>query len=155
VKVDDLAHELEHSLEVQVPFLQYLFGDRCLLLPIVMYDQGLASCTELGKALAEVLRGKNAVIVATSDFTHYEAHEAAQRKDRLALRAIEELDAKALLKVITRHNITMCGPGPVSTAMIASLELGAARGRTLCYATSGDVSGNYHQVVGYGALALE
>lgn len=155
IEVDDSAHELEHSVEVQVPFLQYVLGDNCRLLPIVMYEQDLATCQELGRALADVLRDRRAAIVASSDFTHYETHESAVRKDRWALRAIEELDAEGLVRGIERHGITMCGAGPVIVAIAASLALGAKRGRTLRYATSGDVSGDYDRVVGYAALALE
>jgi len=153
--VDDGAHSLEHSVEVQVPFLQYTLGDNCRLLPIVMYEQDLAPCRELGQAIANVLRGRSAVIVASSDFTHYETHASTVRRDRWALRAIEELDAEGLARAIERHRVTMCGAGPVVVAITAGRALGATRGRTLRYATSGEVSGDYSQVVGYAALAIE
>jgi AmmeMemoRadiSam system protein B len=154
VVADDSAHAREHSIEVQVPFLQHVLGRDCRLLPVVVCEQDLATSLALGMAIAEVARTRNVVIVASSDFSHYESHEVATKNDRWALRAIEELDAEGLMRAITQHRITMCGPGPVIAAIAASRALGAQKGRTLRYATSGETGGDYDRVVGYAAVEI-
>jgi AmmeMemoRadiSam system protein B len=92
VDVDDSAHRSEHSIEVQLPFLQYLYGSEVRIVPICFLMQDLSSSREVGKAVAKVLAGKNAVIIASSDMTHYEPQERAARKDRSALEAVEVMD---------------------------------------------------------------
>jgi AmmeMemoRadiSam system protein B len=92
VDVDESAHRLEHSIEVQLPFFQYLYGSQFKIVPICFLMQDLSSARDVGKAVAKVLAGKNAVIIASSDMTHYEPQERAAKNDRLALEAVEAMD---------------------------------------------------------------
>ncbi|MCL5111183.1 MAG: AmmeMemoRadiSam system protein B [Chloroflexi bacterium] len=149
----DFAHEREHSLEVQLPFLQYLYGDAVRIVPITMSEQSPAVAASLGRALGRTLAGRNAVVIASTDLSHYESQSSAEAKDRLVLKAILESDTDRLLS-LAPYRVTACGPGPVAAALLAARELGALRVDLLKYATSGDVSGDTGSVVGYAALAL-
>ena len=153
-KKDGRAHAREHSLEVQLPFLQYLKGDfRFVPLCIRQYQYGYLE--ELGHAIAEIVRESGDVlIIASSDMTHYESQESANRKDAMAIAKMEHLDPHGLYDTIHSEDISMCGYLPATSAMIASRELGASAGKLLKYATSGDVTKDYTQVVGYAALAF-
>lgn len=151
---DDRAHEVEHSLEVQLPFLQYLFGSGFRVLPIAMANQSSDTSLRLGAILAPLLAGANALLVASSDFSHYVPHDEAVRRDREALVAIGNLEPERLPAVIDLYNVTMCGPGPVMAVMSACRELGATQVSILKYATSGDTSGDRWRVVGYASVAF-
>ncbi|MBS7609740.1 AmmeMemoRadiSam system protein B, partial [Candidatus Bathyarchaeota archaeon] len=105
-------------------------------------------------ALADVLRDKNALIIASTDLTHYETQKSAQKKDGFIIEAIKALDETLLFEVIERYGITMCGPAPVAAAITASKSLGAKGANILSYRTSGDVTGDYSSVVGYLAAEL-
>ncbi len=153
-KWDDLAHGMEHSLEVQVPFLQYIYGPEFKIVPIVMLRQELEVSEDLGRAIAAALKGKDGLIIASSDFSHYESQSSASRKDRMALDAILNLDPARLEETVNSHNISMCGPGPVMAMIVACKELGAKKARLLRYATSGDITGDHSQVVGYASVAV-
>lgn len=153
-KWDDLAHSMEHSLEVQVPFLQYIYGSEFKIVPIAMLRQELEVTRELGRAIAAALKGNDGLVIASSDFSHYESQASAGRKDRLALEAILNLDPARLEETVNSHNISMCGPGPVMAMIIACGELGARKASLLRYATSGDITGDYSQVVGYASVAV-
>jgi len=153
-EVDGDAHLYEHSLEVQLPFLQYLYGSRFKIVAITMMLQDLATCRDLGYSLAELLADKNAVIIASTDFTHYEPYDIAREKDNTAIKAILSMDAQELLHVVKRNNISMCGPGPVATALIASKALNAKNAELLSYSTSGDITELKEEVVGYGSIAI-
>lgn len=155
VREDELAHRMEHSLEVQLPFLQYLFGEEFRLVPIAICFQDLTTSLELGRALAVVSRGKDAVIIASTDFTHYETQSTAERQDQRALEAILRLSPEELAAVVVAHRISMCGPGPVMAMLAACREMGARKAELLKYATSGDTSENYRQVVGYASVKVE
>ena len=151
---DDLAHSWEHSIEVQLPFLQYIYQSEFRFVPIAMLRQDLEVSQDLGKAIATALKGKDGLIIASTDLTHYESQSAASKKDHSALEAILSLDAKELAGVVSSHNISMCGPGPVMTMLTACKQLGANKARLLRYATSGDISGDYLQVVGYASVEV-
>ena len=153
-KWDDLAHSMEHSLEVQVPFLQYIYGSEFKIVPIAMLRQEWEIAQDLGRAIAAALKGKDGLVIASSDFSHYESQASASRKDRLALDAILSLDPARLEETVNSHNISMCGPGPVMAMITACKDLGAKKANLLRYATSGDVSGDYSQVVGYASVAV-
>jgi len=155
VDVDELAHRFEHSVEVQLPFLQYLYGSEFKFVPICFQMQDLASAVEVGKALAAVLAGKNAVVIASSDMTHYEPQRNAEAKDMMALRAVEAMDEKRFYSIIEKQNVTACGYGPIAALIVAAKELGAKEANSLCYKTSGDVSGDYSSVVGYAAVCFK
>ena len=154
VDIDDEAHKYEHSIEVQLPFLQYIYGSNFKIVPIAMMLQDMESSRILGNALAKVLKEFNAVIIASSDFTHYEPHDVAKSKDMKAIEKILRLDPEGLFDVVKRNNITMCGVGPVATMLTAAKLLGASVTQLLRYATSGDIAGDKAQVVGYGAIAV-
>ncbi len=152
---DPLAHMNEHSIEVQLPFMQVLMPG-AQFVPICMMRHDAATCRDVGRAVAEGVRqtGRPAVIVASTDMSHYIPKALAEQRDRQAIAAIEELDPEGLLTVIRRDRITMCGDHPTAAALVAAKALGAVRGHLLQYATSGDVSGDYQQVVGYAGLLL-
>lgn len=154
VDVDDSAHRYEHSVEVQLPFLQYLFGSNFRFVPICFQLQDFASADEVGNALVEVLSERNAIIVASSDFTHYEPQAYAERKDLAALEAVKDLDAKKFLSVIEERNITACGYGPIATLITAGKGLLAKEANLLRYKTSGDITGDKTSVVGYAAVSF-
>lgn len=152
---DGGAHIREHSLEVQLPFLQYIKG-KIRFLPICVRQFQYEYLEELGFALAEVVKssGKDVLIVSSTDMSHYESQESANQKDRLAVEQIEKLDPRGLYDTIHSYDISMCGYLPTTAAMIASKELGAQKGTLLKYATSGDVTRDYESVVGYAGMAL-
>jgi len=154
-EADTEAHLYEHSLEVQIPFLQYAYRGRDFkILPVCMMLQDYVTSLELGRALAGLLKGRAALIVASTDFSHYVPYSVAYRKDALVGDAIVKMDARGIGDAVIRENVSMCGPGPVMAAIVAALELGARSCSRLCYATSGDTYGPKDQVVGYGSFAV-
>jgi MEMO1 family protein len=152
---DSLAHQYEHSLEVQVPFLQYFKPD-VMIVPIVLSQGDPSIYEEIGRAIARALKrpGNEAVIVASSDMTHYEPHEKAKEKDNKAIEAILDLDSDELVKRITRYHITMCGYAPAISLITAAKELGAHKAELVKYQTSGDTSGDFSSVVGYAGIII-
>ena len=152
---DPLAHLDEHSVEVQLPFIQVLMPG-AQFVPICLMSQSLGVCRDVGHAVAEGVRqtGRPAVIVASTDMSHYVPQEVAERKDRQAIAAVEALDAEGLFAVVRRERISMCGFHPTAAALVAARELGATAGHLVQYATSGEVSGDFQQVVGYAGLLL-
>jgi len=155
VDVDDVAHRFEHSIEVQLPFLQYLYGSEFKFVPVCFQMQDLDSAVEVGKALVEVLANKNAVVIASSDMTHYEPQGNAAAKDLAALKAVEEMDEKRFYSIIETQNVTACGYGPIAAVITAAKGLGAKEAKLLCYKSSGDVTGDYSSVVGYAAVCFK
>lgn len=151
---DEWSHLLEHSVEVQLPFLQYLYGERFRFVPIILADQDLETARDLGRSLAVALQGKNAVIIASTDFTHYEQQRTAEQNDALAMAAIVHLDEALLAKVVRQRAISMCGVGPVMAMLVAAKLLGASRAEILKYVTSGDLTGDKRSVVGYASLSV-
>lgn len=151
--IDDQAHRFEHSVEVQLPFLQYIYGS-FKFVPICMMMQDLTVCRDLGNAIAKVTYDKNVLIIASTDLTHYEPQEKATKKDQLVIDAILNLDEKALQTVVELNSISMCGYGPATVAMIAAKKLGATKAKLLSYKTSGDIINNGRSVVGYASLSM-
>ena len=154
IDIDESGHRFEHSIEVQLPFLQYIFGEDFKLVPICMMMQDLETSRDVGEAISKAVSGKNVLIIASTDMSHYEPQKIAEAKDRLALEAILELDAARLQSIVASKEISMCGCGPVSAAVIASKKLGATQSKLLSYMTSGDITGDQDQVVGYASIAL-
>lgn len=163
--IEPAAHRAEHSLEVQLPFLQYVAdsaGAAIRIVPIligasahdIMAGGEAELARQLGSAVADALQGKNAVVIASTDFTHFETGEAAQNKDSRAISSILALDEKELLDTVAALDISMCGALPTAVMIAASKKLGATTARQLVYSNSGDVTGDYTEVVGYGALAI-
>lgn len=152
---DPVAHLYEHSIEVQIPFLQYLKRG-IKIVPIVLSHASAATHKEIGQEIAEAIRASEAdtVIVASSDMTHYESQESASRKDKSAIDAILELNEDELMKRIKQMNITMCGYAPTVALISAAKALGAKRAELVKYQTSGDVTGDYTSVVGYAGIVI-
>ncbi len=156
IKVEEGAHEDEHSLEVQLPFLQYL-GTQISIVPLsVSPAADFEALEELGQALAAAVRQseKDVLLVASTDMSHYVSQETARAKDALAIERIQALDARGLYDVVNRESISMCGFQPTAAAVLAARELGASRADLIRYATSGEASGDYEQVVGYAGLRI-
>ncbi|MGD0329401.1 MAG: MEMO1 family protein [Nitrososphaeria archaeon] len=154
VDLDDLAHEYEHSIEVQLPLLQYTYGNTFKLLPICMMVQDKHFATELGSVIADLFVPGRDILVASSDFTHYEPHNVALRKDKKLITYIEKLDVEGFYDCIDENKISVCGFGPIATLMTLSKKIGASGGKLLVYMTSGEIIGEYDQVVGYASIAL-
>ena len=152
VAFDPGAHRLEHSLEVQLPFLQRIYGDSVPFLPISLVFQVIDTARALSAALSKLLRGRRAVLVASSDLTHYEPSDVAKRKDMALLQRVLEGDLEGFYSTLDSLNVTSCGFGAIATVMETSKALGLPRADLLKYATSGDTTGDNLQVVGYGAL---
>jgi AmmeMemoRadiSam system protein B len=152
IDVDEEAHAFEHSVEVQLPFIQYLFGDAASFVPICMMMQDLRTCREIASTIVEQLNGKDFMIVASSDFVHYEPHEAVIRKDETAIGAITRLDDAALNELGESGKVTMCGYGPITTLIAAAKLMGGVRAELLSHKTSGDITGDKSAVVGYASL---
>ncbi|RJO61145.1 MAG: AmmeMemoRadiSam system protein B [Dehalococcoidia bacterium] len=155
LEADTEAHLREHSIEVQLPFLQHFKKD-VKIVPIVLSHASSSVYKEIGLEIAEVLGelGRDAVILASSDMTHYEPAEQAKRKDNSAIEAILRLDEDELLERIAEQNITMCGYAPVVALISAAKVLGAHRAELVRYQTSGEASGDYSSVVGYAGLII-
>ena len=147
------AHTREHSLEVQLPFLQQLLGSFTFV-PICLAAPRYALCEEIGNAIAEAARDESIGILASSDLNHYENQEATLRKDQRAIDAVLALDPEALWRVVDEEDISMCGFIPTTTMLIAAKKLGAANARLIKHATSGDINGDYSHVVGYAAILI-
>lgn len=152
VDFDPAAHRLEHSLEVQLPFLQMIYGDSVPFLPLCISFQDQETTTTLAAGVAKVAKKRRTVLVASSDLTHYEPAEEARRKDTALISQILKMDADGFYSTLERLEVTACGFGAISTIMQASKELGLARAELLKYANSGDTSGDMDRVVGYGSV---
>ena len=152
---DERAHLKEHSLEVQLPFL-YLKNPNIRITAICIGVHSIEVAEEGGRALAEAIRktGKNALIVASSDMTHYEPDEVARKKDAMAIERMKELDEAGLLEVTDKFDISMCGVMPAGVTISAVKRLGAEKGVLVDYRTSGDAGAGRAQVVGYAGMAF-
>jgi len=158
IKLSALGHtpapgRMEHSIEVQLPFLQRVLG-QFQLVPIIVGDQDYDTCRALGAALAKLIPGTNTLIVASSDLSHYHPYDEAVRVDHKTLKAIGEYDYFDLARNLDMRVWEACGGGPIVAAMVAAERLGATQAKVLHYANSGDTSGDRSRVVGYGAVAL-
>jgi len=154
IDIDEEAHAFEHSIEVQLPFIQFLYGDAAKFVPICMMMQDLRTSREIAKAIIEQSKDRDIFIIASSDFTHYEPHETANRKDKMAIDAITRLDDAALNELGENSKVTMCGYGPISVLMAAGNLVGGVKAELLTHKTSGDATGDKSAVVGYSSLVL-
>jgi MEMO1 family protein len=152
---DSEAHQFEHSLEVQVPFLQTLVPELAIA-AICIGRAGLDALLALGDGLAVALRTRpvRPLLVASTDMTHYESGETARRKDHLALQRVLALDPEGLYRTVGEQHISMCGVLPTVVMLRAALALGATRAELVAYANSGDVTGDQRQVVGYAGVIV-
>lgn len=153
--VNYAAHIYEHSIEVQLPFLQHLFDDFTFV-PIVMSYQVPEVAKDLANAIVNTSRklGKDVVVLASSDLTHYEPHEVAYAKDTEVLRAITNLRPEDVYNIVTTKDVSMCGVGPVLTLLYVAILSGGKSGEVLKYATSGDITGDLEAVVGYASVRI-
>ena len=152
--VDDSAHVREHSIEVQLPFIQYLYGSSFKFVPISFLMQDLDSGREVGRAVAKVLSKKNALMIASTDLTHYEPQKQALQKDEMVIDATLKLDENKLYEIIETYGVSACGYGPVIALITAAKALGAKEAHLLCHKTSGDITGDVYSVVGYASISF-
>src|SRR5512136_2687145 len=151
IKADETAHIHEHSIEVQLPWLQHVYN-QVRIVPITMMAQDLETARAVGEAISRT--GGNSIIIASSDFTHYEPHSVAMEKDSSVIEAIVALDEEELYRRCQGLDCTMCGYGPVAAAVVAAKGMKARKASLLKYATSGDTSGDFSRVVGYGSIVI-
>lgn len=154
VTSDELAHRYEHSIEVQIPFLQYIYNGSFKIVPIAMLMQNFEAARILGEAIAKCAQEHDVIVIASTDFTHYEPVEKARTKDGIAIEHILKLNAKGLYDAVIENDITMCGYGPVMALIEAVKKLGCRDAKLLKYATSGDITGDYSSVVAYASLVF-
>jgi len=153
VRLSHVSEDMEHSLEIQLPFLQHALGDFALT-PIMMGDQEWSSAVRLGQALARALREQPALLVASTDLSHFHHYETAVRLDQIVISHITAYDPEGLARTLDTRGAEACGGGPVIAVMLAAQELGATHAVLLKYMNSGDVTGDHSGVVGYAAVAL-
>jgi AmmeMemoRadiSam system protein B len=154
LEVDEVSHQDEHSLEVQMPFIKYRFP-RSRIVPIMMGSQDPQSAARLAEDVLRVIRetGRDVTIVASSDFSHYVPADIAKANDLYVIEALKTLDISAFYHRIRERNVSACGYGPIAAMCHITRGVGAQRAELLRYATSGDVTGD-REVVGYAAVAV-
>jgi AmmeMemoRadiSam system protein B len=144
------AHYEEHSVEIQLPFLQVVLGE-FRFVPLIMGEQDLKTCEKLAESIVNAINGRNVLIVGSSDLSHFHSYEKAVNLDSLVLKRIEKMDGPGLLEDLEKNLSEACGGGPAAVTMMVSKELGANRAKLLKYANSGDVTGDRRSVVGYAS----
>ncbi len=152
---DEIAHQAEHSLEVQIPFLQHVQKNLSIV-PIAVSHVSYSVCVSAAEDLAEAIRdfGKPVLVVASTDMTHYESSEVASHKDKIALDKLQKLDPAGLYEAVQVNRISMCGVIPTVISLLTVLNLGAEKAELVRYTDSGAVSGDSSQVVGYAGLVI-
>lgn len=151
IEIDFFSHTREHSLEVQIPMLQYVFKN-FKILPISMINQSKDVARSVGISIANIMKKTNAMIIGSSDFTHYEPNDFAHKQDSALIEPILEMNVDKFYDILYEKNVTACGYGAIAATIVACKEMGAKKGELLKYATSGDVSGDKTSVVGYGSI---
>lgn len=155
LREDESAHAREHALEVQLPFLRRLRPD-VQFVPLTLMKTDLAFCLAVGRAVAATVAAwpESVLLISSTDLNHYESQAVSNRKDRLAIEAILALDPDGLQRTVRDHHISMCGIAPTTALLAALRDLGSPRAELIRYMTSGDVSGDYDRVVGYGGVII-
>jgi AmmeMemoRadiSam system protein B len=153
---DSDAHEHEHSLEVQLPFIQYFKDDFSIVPLSIAYQTSYEELEELGHSISEAIQSQDGdvLIVSSTDMSHYVSQKEAEIKDSMAIEEIKRLDAQGLYDVVSQENISMCGYQPTTTTIVASLDLGATQAELIKYQTSGEVTRNFEEVVGYAGMRI-
>ena len=151
---DGFAHSRDHCLEVQIPFFLFIWRHEFRIVPIVMITQDMNTSMDIGRSIARVISGSETLLVASSDFTHYESNEEAHRKDTKLIDSILSLDIISFYSILEKERVSACGYGPIASIMTAAKLCGATRGKLLSYATSGDVTGDNTAVVGYSSIVF-
>lgn len=147
------AHLQEHSIEIQLPFLQYALGEFSFV-PLLMGSQDRKTCEDLAAAIVKAVGQKKVLVVGSSDLSHFHSYDEALKLDVLALGYLEKMDAEGFLKGLEEQQFEACGGGPAAVTMMAAERMGASRAKLLRYANSGDVAGDKQSVVGYGAVVF-
>jgi len=152
---DETAHKYEHSVEVQLPFIQY-FNPNAKIVCIVMMDQSPMAARYLAKRIADAADAlkRDIIVIASSDFTHYEPADIASRKDNLLIEKITQLDVEGMYETVMGHSISACGYGTMAALVEYSRLRGCRKGTLLKYSNSGEASGDYSQVVGYASISM-
>jgi AmmeMemoRadiSam system protein B len=150
---DTRAHAREHSLEVQLPFLQRVLGDFTFV-PICLGAHRYDYAEEIGRAIADVVRDDDIAILASSDLNHYEDQKTTLRKDQLVIDQVLARNPRELWRVVDEFDVSMCGFIPTTAMLVAANELGAGEAKLIKHATSGDINGDYSHVVGYAAIMI-
>ena len=155
LRSDDLAHAMEHSLELQLPFLAERNRDLSIV-PVCLYPQPLDDCLSLGLALADAVRSLpgETLLVASTDMNHFDTKLVNNQKDRDAIDRMVAFDPEGLYDVVSRERISMCGVVPATIVLVAARALGATTARLVRYADSSDVDGRIDRVVGYAGLIV-
>jgi MEMO1 family protein len=155
IEEDKIVHQIEHSLEIQVPFIQYSFGKSFRIVPVLLRDQDIETSMLLGNLIAKYSASKNVMIIASSCLTHYESNSSVQKKDFQIIKSIENLDIESFYQSLMNFKASVCGYGAIASLMRAVQILGSKKGELLRYATSGDVtSDNKNTVVGYASIVF-
>jgi len=144
------AHRQEHSVEIQIPFLQVALGEFSFV-PFVMGNQDMNTCQELAAAIYETVRDKNILIVGSSDLSHFYNYNTAKKMDAVALGYLKNIDAVGLLRAMENGTVEACGGGPMAVTMLVAHMMKADKAHLLKYANSGDVTGDKGSVVGYAS----
>ncbi|MGQ9664366.1 MAG: AmmeMemoRadiSam system protein B [bacterium] len=148
IKYEPQAHSEEHSVEMQVPFLQMVLK-KLKIVEIIMGSQDFNTCMQLADAIVKATKGKRILVVASSDLSHYHDQKSAEKLDGFVIEAIEKFDPELLSKRLSSDTCEACGGGPIITAMLVAKKNGADKAKVLIYGTSGNITGDYSQVVGY------
>ncbi len=155
VEIDHAAHEAEHAIEVELPFLQLLRAD-VRIVPLVIAWDAWEPARRLGEILARLVgaTGEPVLLLASSDLNHYEPAAVSEQKDARALEAVRALNGEQLLERCKREHISMCGRAPAAIVLVAARALGATRAEVVDYRHSGWVSGDNARVVGYAGVVI-
>lgn len=153
IMLSDLGHGQEHAVEVQIPFLQKVLGSFTFV-PVVMGDQRRAYCFHLGKKLSRVVEGKNVLLLASTDLSHYYPYDVARHLDKIIIEEIGRLDYEQLMTDLESERAEACGGGPTVAVLLAASKVGANRAYILHSCNSGDVTGDKRGVVGYVSAAV-
>ena len=156
IDVNPEAHLKEHSAEVQLPFLQYL-NPNFQFVPVTMWMQDIETATEIGVSIQKTASelGRDVLVIASTDFTHYQPQNVAEKQDMQVIDAIKAMDEKLMMERVNQLNVSMCGYGPVAATMVATKKMGATRCEFKKYATSGDSTGDTGSVVAYASAVFK
>jgi AmmeMemoRadiSam system protein B len=155
IERDEFSHADEHSLEVQMPFIKFRFP-RAQIAPVMMGEQDRHSATVLAGKIVSAVKatGRDVRVVASSDFSHYVPEARARENDLYAIEPLERLDTEEFYRRIEERKISACGYGPIAAMAAACQALGGTKGKLIRYSTSGEVTGDLREVVGYAAIAV-
>jgi hypothetical protein len=154
ISLSAIRKDPEHSLEIELPFLQRVISTPFSLIPVMVREQTDVVVRGLGKCLARILESRKAILVASTDLSHFYSQEMANRLDKQVLRQVEAFDPEGVLRLEEQGTGFACGRGALAAVMWAAKDLGADKVRVLNYATSGDITGDHSQVVGYAAAVM-